>query len=169
MTPGEDLPGDASRLLAQAVLRDDTPQTVVIPDREAVERVLGSPRTVRALVPGDRSAYVACIPLVLDGAPPVVLGVAEVWRRSDHPFRDSELFDLQELVARTAHHVDLARQHQREHTQVLALQPAAAPRGRRHHRDRQRLPARDPRQRGCRRRLGEQLPAAGRPHRAGRR
>ncbi|MFK4123395.1 SpoIIE family protein phosphatase [Streptomyces longwoodensis] len=128
VTPGEDLPGDASRLLAQAVLRDDTPQTVVIPDREAVERVLGSPRTVRALVPGDRSAGVACIPLVLDGAPPVVLGVAEVWRRSDHPFRDSELFDLQELVARTAHHVDLARQHQREHTQVLALQRRLLPR-----------------------------------------
>ncbi|MFJ8595212.1 SpoIIE family protein phosphatase [Streptomyces sp. NPDC093598] len=128
VTPGNDLPGEASRLLAQAVLRDDAPQTIVIPDREAVERVLGSPRVVRALVPGDRSAGVACIPLVLDGAPPVVLGVAEVWRRADCPFRDSELFDLQELVARTAHHVDLARQHQREHTQVLALQRRLLPR-----------------------------------------
>ncbi|MGW2031139.1 SpoIIE family protein phosphatase [Streptomyces sp. NPDC001811] len=128
VTPGEDLPGDASRLLAQAVLRDDAPQTIVIPDREAVERVLGSPRLVRALVPGDRSAGVACVPLVLDGAPPVVLGVAEVWRRADSPFRDSELLDLQELVARTAHHVDLARQHQREHTQVLALQRRLLPR-----------------------------------------
>ncbi|MEU6589978.1 SpoIIE family protein phosphatase [Streptomyces sp. NPDC046881] len=128
VTPGDDLPGDASRLLAQAVLRDDAPQTIVIPDREAVERVLGSPRVVRALVPGDRSAGVACIPLVLDGTPPVVLGVAEVWRRADCPFRDSELFDLQELVARTAHHVDLARQHQREHTQVLALQRRLLPR-----------------------------------------
>ncbi|POX63053.1 phosphatase [Streptomyces sp. Ru62] len=128
VTPGEDLPGDASRLLAQAVLRDDAPQTIVIPDRKAVERVLGSPRVVRALVPGDRSAGVACIPLVLDGAPPVVLGVAEVWRRADSPFRDNELLDLQELVARTAHHVDLARQHQREHTQVLALQRRLLPR-----------------------------------------
>ncbi|MEV6614768.1 SpoIIE family protein phosphatase [Streptomyces sp. NPDC051051] len=127
-TPGDDLPGDASRLLAQAVRRDDAPQTIVIPDRETVERVLGSPRVVRALVPGDRSAGVACIPLVLDGAPPVVLGVAEVWRRADRPFRDSELLDLQELVARTAHHVDLARQHQREHTQVLALQRRLLPR-----------------------------------------
>ncbi|MFE7901488.1 SpoIIE family protein phosphatase [Streptomyces sp. NPDC057424] len=128
MTPGDDLPGDASRLLAQAVLRDDAPQTIVIPDGEAVERVFGSPRVARALVPGDRSAGVACIPLVLDSAPPVVLGVAEVWRRADCPFRDSELFDLQELVARTAHHVDLARQHQREHTQVLALQRRLLPR-----------------------------------------
>jgi len=128
VTPGNDLPSDASRLLAQAVRRDDAPQAIVIPDREAVERVLGTPRVMRALVPGDRSAGVACIPLVLDGAPPVVLGVAEVWRRADFPFRDSELFDLQELVARTAHHVDLARQHQREHTQVLALQRRLLPR-----------------------------------------
>lgn len=128
VTPGDDLPSDASRLLAQAVRRDDTPQAVVMPDREAVERVLGSPRAMRALVPGDRSAGVVCIPLVLDGTPPVVLGVAEVWRRADCPFRDSELFDLQELVARTAHHVDLARQHQREHTQVLALQRRLLPR-----------------------------------------
>ncbi|WP_031113262.1 ATP-binding SpoIIE family protein phosphatase, partial [Streptomyces sp. NRRL S-146] len=51
-----------------------------------------------------------------------------VWRRADCPFRDGELFDLQELVARTAHHVDLARQHQREHTQVLALQRRLLPR-----------------------------------------
>ncbi|MER6568779.1 SpoIIE family protein phosphatase [Streptomyces sp. NPDC001093] len=128
VTPGDDLPSDASRLLAQAVRRDDAPQAIVIPDREAVERVLGSPRVMRALVPGDRSAGVACIPLVLDGSPPVVLGVAEVWRRADCPFRDSELFDLQELVARTAHHVDLARQHQREHKQVLALQRRLLPR-----------------------------------------
>ncbi|MGV9940491.1 SpoIIE family protein phosphatase [Streptomyces sp. NPDC003401] len=127
-TPGDDLPGDASRLLAQAVRRDDAPQTIVIPDRETVERVLGSPRLVRALVPGDRSAGVACVPLVLDGTPPVVLGVAEIWRRTDRPFRDSELLDLQELVARTAHHVDLARRHQREHTQVLALQRRLLPR-----------------------------------------
>ncbi|MFE9450291.1 SpoIIE family protein phosphatase [Streptomyces sp. NPDC006739] len=128
VTPGDDLPSDASRLLAQAVRRDDAPQALVIPDREAVERVLGSPRVMRALVPGDRSVGVACIPLVLDGVPPVVLGVAEIWRRADCPFRDSELFDLQELVARTAHHIDLARQHQREHTQVLALQRRLLPR-----------------------------------------
>ncbi|MEV4232543.1 SpoIIE family protein phosphatase, partial [Streptomyces bobili] len=128
VTPGDDLPSDASRLLAQAVRRDDAPQAIVVPDRETVERLLGSPRVIRALVPGDRSASVACIPLVLDGAPPVVLGVAEVWRRADRPFRDSELFDLQELVARTAHHVDLARQHQREHTQVLTLQRRLLPR-----------------------------------------
>ncbi|MER5516829.1 SpoIIE family protein phosphatase [Streptomyces sp. NPDC002763] len=128
VTPGDDLPGDASRLLAQAVRRDDAPQAIVIPDRKAVERVLGSPRLIRALVPGDRSAGVACIPLVLDGVPPVVLGLAEIWRRADSPFRDSELFDLQELVARTVHHVDLARQHQREHKQVLALQRRLLPR-----------------------------------------
>ncbi|MFC7840362.1 SpoIIE family protein phosphatase [Streptomyces sp. NPDC057382] len=128
VTPGNDLPGEAGRLLAQAVMRDDDPQTVVIPDREALERVFGNPRVIRALVPSDRSAGVACIPLVLDGTPPAVLGVAEVWRRADHPFRDGELFDLQELVARTAHHVDLARQHQREHTQVLALQRRLLPR-----------------------------------------
>ncbi|MET7451665.1 SpoIIE family protein phosphatase [Streptomyces sp. NPDC005574] len=128
VTPGHDLPSDASRLLAQAVRRNDSPQAIVIPQREAIERLLGSPRVIRALVPGDRSASVACIPLVLDGMPPVVLGVAEVWRRADSPFQDSELFDLQELVARTAHHVDLARQHQREHTQVLALQRRLLPR-----------------------------------------
>jgi serine phosphatase RsbU (regulator of sigma subunit)/anti-sigma regulatory factor (Ser/Thr protein kinase) len=128
VTLGDDLPNDASRLLAQAVRRDDAPHAFVMPDRETVERVLGSPRVMRALVPGDWSAGVVCIPLVLDGTPPVVLGVVEVWRRADHPFRDSELFDLQELVARTAHHVDLARQHQREHTQVLALQRRLLPR-----------------------------------------
>ncbi|WP_167752062.1 SpoIIE family protein phosphatase [Streptomyces sp. H23] len=128
VTLGEDLPSDASRLLAQAIRRADAPQSIVIPDREAIERVLGSPRLVRALVPGERSAGVACVPLVLEGDPPVVLGVAEVWRRADRPFADSELFDLQELVARTSHHVDLARQHQREHTQVLALQRRLLPR-----------------------------------------
>ncbi|CAB94643.1 SpoIIE family protein phosphatase [Streptomyces sp. SID7813] len=128
VTLGEDLPSDASRLLSQAIRRADAPQSIVIPDREAIERVLGSPRLVRALVPGDRSAGVACVPLVLEGDPPVVLGVAEVWRRADRPFADSELFDLQELVARTSHHVDLARQHQREHTQVLALQRRLLPR-----------------------------------------
>ncbi|MGW3124459.1 SpoIIE family protein phosphatase [Streptomyces sp. NPDC001107] len=128
VTPGDDLPSDASRLLSQAILRDDAAQAIVFPDREAIERVLGSPRLVRALVPGDLAAGLACIPLVLDGAPPVVLGVAEVWRRADRPFEDGELFDLQELVARTSHHVDLARQHQREHTQVLALQRRLLPR-----------------------------------------
>jgi len=128
VTPGDDLPGDASRLLSLAIRRDDAAQALVIPDREAIERVLGSPRLVRALVPGDQAVAVACVPLVLDGAPPVVLGVAEVWRRADRPFEDSELFDLQELVARTSHHVDLARQHQREHTQVLALQRRLLPR-----------------------------------------
>ncbi|MFL9652733.1 SpoIIE family protein phosphatase [Streptomyces sp. PB17] len=128
VTLGEDLPSDASRLLSQAIRRADAPQSIVLPDREAIERVLGSPRLVRALVPGDRSAGVACVPLVLEGDPPVVLGVAEVWRRADRPFADSELLDLQELVARTSHHVDLARQHQREHTQVLALQRRLLPR-----------------------------------------
>ncbi|MER6421733.1 SpoIIE family protein phosphatase [Streptomyces sp. NPDC001137] len=128
LTPGDDLPGDASRLLSQAIRRDDAAQAIVIPDRESIERVLGSPRLVRALVPGDQAEAVACIPLVLDGTPPVVLGVAEVWRRADRPFEDGELFDLQELVARTSHHVDLARQHQREHTQVLALQRRLLPR-----------------------------------------
>jgi serine phosphatase RsbU (regulator of sigma subunit)/anti-sigma regulatory factor (Ser/Thr protein kinase) len=128
VTPGDDLPSDASRLLSQAIRRDDAAQAIVIPDREAIERVLGSPRLVRALVPGDRAAAVACVPLVLDGPPPVVLGVAEVWRRADRPFGDNELLDLQELVARTSHHVDLARQHQREHTQVLALQRRLLPR-----------------------------------------
>ncbi|MFI1754107.1 SpoIIE family protein phosphatase [Streptomyces sp. NPDC020571] len=128
VTLGQDLPSDASRLLSQAIRRADAPQSIVLPDREAIERVLGSPRLVRALVPGDRSAGVACVPLVLEGDPPVVLGVAEVWRRADRPFADSELFDLQELVARTSHHVDLARQHQREHTQVLALQRRLLPR-----------------------------------------
>ncbi|OUD04484.1 ATP-binding SpoIIE family protein phosphatase [Streptomyces swartbergensis] len=128
VTPGDDLPSDASRLLSQAIRRDDAAQAIVIPDREAIERVLGSPRLVRTLVPGDRAAAVACIPLVLDGTPPVVLGVAEVWRRAGRPFGDSELLDLQELVARTSHHVDLARQHQREHTQVLALQRRLLPR-----------------------------------------
>ncbi|GAA2904397.1 MULTISPECIES: ATP-binding SpoIIE family protein phosphatase [Streptomyces] len=128
VTPGDDLPSDASRLLSQAVRRDDAAQAIVIPDRAAIEQVLGSARLVRALVPGDRAAGVAYIPLVLDGAPPVVLGVAEVWRRADRPFDDGELLDLQELVARTSHHVDLARQHQREHTQVLALQRRLLPR-----------------------------------------
>ncbi|MEV5436530.1 SpoIIE family protein phosphatase [Streptomyces sp. NPDC052682] len=128
VTPGDDLPGDTSRFLSQAILRDDAAQAIVIPDRAAVERVFGSPRLVRALVPGDRAAAVACLPLVLEGTPPVVLGVAEVWRRADRPFDDSELIDLRELVARTAHHVDLARQHQREHTQVLALQRRLLPR-----------------------------------------
>lgn len=131
LTPGDNLPNEASRLLSLAVTRDDVAQALVIPDREAIERALGDPRLVRALVPVDRPVSVACMPLVLegsDGAPPIVLGVAEVWRRPDRPFHDSELLDLQELVARTAHHVDLARQHQREHAQVLALQRRLLPR-----------------------------------------
>ncbi|KUN79001.1 phosphatase [Streptomyces bungoensis] len=132
LTPGDNLPREASRLLAGAVLRDDVPQAVVLPDREAIEQVLGDPRLVRALVPGDRPVSVACIPLVVEGpegAPgPIVLGVTEVWRRPERLFRDSELLDLQELVAKTARHVDLARRHQREHAQVLALQRRLLPR-----------------------------------------
>ncbi len=133
LTPGEDLPGEANRLLSLAISHDEegVAQAVVVPDRESIERTLGDPGLVRALVPGDRQVSVACIPLVLEGAggkPPVVLGVAEVWRRPDRPFQDSELLDLQELVTRTAHHVDLARQHQREHAQVLALQRRLLPR-----------------------------------------
>ncbi|MGW9597117.1 SpoIIE family protein phosphatase [Streptomyces chartreusis] len=128
VTPGDDLPSDASRLLSQAIRRDDAAQAIVLPDRASIERVLGSERLIHALVPSDRAAGVAYVPLVLNGAPPVVLGVAEVWRRAGRPFDDSELLDLQELVARTSHHVDLARQHQREHTQVLALQRRLLPR-----------------------------------------
>lgn len=123
---------EASRLLVGAVTRDDVPQAIVIPDREAIERVLSDPRLVRALVPGNLPASVACIPLVVEGpegtSGPIVLGVTEVWRRPERPFRDSELLDLQELVAKTARHVDLARQHQREHAQVLALQRRPLPR-----------------------------------------
>ncbi|MCG7208392.1 ATP-binding SpoIIE family protein phosphatase [Streptomyces arenae] len=132
LTPGDNLPREASRLLAGAVMRDDVPRAVVLQDREAIERALGDPRLVRALVPGDRPVSVACIPLVVEGpegAPgPIVLGVTEVWRRPDRLFRDGELLDLQELVAKTARHVDLARQHQREHAQVLALQRRLLPR-----------------------------------------
>ncbi|MET9906998.1 ATP-binding SpoIIE family protein phosphatase [Streptomyces sp. NPDC006476] len=132
LTRGDNLPREASRLLVGAVTRDDVPQAIVIPDRAAIERVLGDPRLVRALVPGNLPASVACIPLVVrgpEGTPgPIVLGVTEVWRRPEHPFRDSELLDLQELVAKTARHVDLARQHQREHAQVLALQRRLLPR-----------------------------------------
>ncbi|MFL4909201.1 SpoIIE family protein phosphatase [Streptomyces sp. MMS24-I2-30] len=132
LTPGDNLPREASRLLAGAVMRDDVPQAIVIPDREAIERALDDPRLVRALVPGDRPVSVACIPLVVEGpegAPgPIVLGMTEIWRRPDRLFRDGELLDLQELVAKTARHVDLARQHQREHAQVLALQRRLLPR-----------------------------------------
>ncbi|MFR0357277.1 SpoIIE family protein phosphatase [Streptomyces sediminimaris] len=132
LTCGDNLPLEASRLLVGAVTRDDMPRATVIPDRAAIERVLGDPLLVRALVPGSRPATVACVPLVVEGpegAPgPIVLGVTEVWRRPERPFRDSELLDLQELVAKTARHVDLARQHQREHAQVLALQRRLLPR-----------------------------------------
>ncbi|MER6630364.1 ATP-binding SpoIIE family protein phosphatase [Streptomyces sp. NPDC000987] len=132
VTCGDNLPRGASRLLVGAVMRDDVPQAVVLSDGEAIARALGDPRLVRALVPGDLRANVACIPLVVEGpegaSGPVVLGVTEVWRRQERPFRDSELFDLQELVAKTARHVDLARQHQREHAQVLALQRRLLPR-----------------------------------------
>lgn len=132
LTCGDNLPREASRLLVGAVTRDDVPQAIVIPDREAIERVLSDPRLVRALVPGNLPASVACIPLVVEGpegtSGPIVLGVTEVWRRPERPFRDSELLDLQELVAKTARHVDLARQHQREHAQVLALQRRLLPR-----------------------------------------
>ncbi|MGW2891908.1 SpoIIE family protein phosphatase [Streptomyces griseoruber] len=132
LTPGDNLPQEASRLLAGAVMRDDVPQAIVVRDREAIERALGEPRLVRALVPGDQPVSVACIPLIVEGPQgtpgPIVLGVTEVWRRPERPFRDGELLDLQELVAKTARHVDLARQHQREHAQVLALQRRLLPR-----------------------------------------
>ncbi|MFI6249671.1 SpoIIE family protein phosphatase [Streptomyces sp. NPDC051016] len=132
LTPGDNLPREASGLLAGAVMRDDVPQAIVIPDRGTIERALDDPQLVRALVPGERPVSVACIPLVVEGPHgtpgPIVLGVTEVWRRPEHPFRDGELLDLQELVAKTARHVDLARQHQREHAQVLALQRRLLPR-----------------------------------------
>ncbi|MER6221254.1 SpoIIE family protein phosphatase [Streptomyces sp900105755] len=132
LTPGDNLPREASRLLAHAVMRDDVPQAVVIPDRAAIERALDDPKLVRALVPGNRPVSVACIPLVVEGPEgtpgPIVLGVTEVWRRPECPFNGAELLDLQELVAKTARHVDLARQHQREHAQVLALQRRLLPR-----------------------------------------
>ncbi|MEV5958855.1 SpoIIE family protein phosphatase [Streptomyces sp. NPDC051987] len=132
LTPGDNLPREASRLLAGAVMRDDVPQAIVFPDRAAIEQALDDPGLVRALVPGDRPVSVACIPLVVEGPEgmpgPIVLGVTEVWRRPECLFRGSELLDLQELVAKTARHVDLARQHQREHAQVLALQRRLLPR-----------------------------------------
>ncbi|MGW7545690.1 SpoIIE family protein phosphatase [Streptomyces sp. NPDC054770] len=132
LTPGDNLPREASRLLAGAVMRDDVPHAVVLPDRAAIERALDDPQLVRALVPGNRPVSVACIPLVVDGPEgmpgPIVLGVTEVWRRPECLFRDAELLDLQELVSKTARHVDLARQHQREHAQVLALQRRLLPR-----------------------------------------
>lgn len=132
LTPGDNLPPEASRVLTGAVTREDVPRTIVLPDREAIEREFGDPRTIRALVPGDRPLSVVCIPLVTEGPEgndePIVLGVAEIWRRPDHPLHDSDLVDLQELVAKTAHHVDLARRHQREHAQVLALQRRLLPR-----------------------------------------
>lgn len=130
LTPGDNLPREAGRLLADAVARREVPETIVLPNRETIERVLGGPRLVRALVPGAGPLSVACIPLVVEGSEgdePIVLGVAEVWRRPEYPFLDSDLIDLQELVAKTAHHVDLARQHQREHAQVLALQRRLLP------------------------------------------
>src|SRR5690242_5319889 len=37
LTPGDDLPGDASRLLSQAVRRDDAAQALGIPDRKAIQ------------------------------------------------------------------------------------------------------------------------------------
>ncbi|MFK0150500.1 SpoIIE family protein phosphatase [Streptomyces sp. NPDC090499] len=132
LTPGDNLPREASRLLAGAVMRDDVPHAVVIPDRAAIEQALDDPQLVRALVPGNRPVSVACIPLVVEGPEgtpgPIVLGVTEVWRRPECLFGDGELLDLQELVAKTARHVDLARQHQREHAQVLALQRRLLPR-----------------------------------------
>ncbi|MER7187395.1 SpoIIE family protein phosphatase, partial [Streptomyces hyaluromycini] len=132
LTPGDNLPREASRLLAGAVMRDDVPHAIVIPDRESIEQALDDPQLVRALVPGNRPVSVACIPLVVEGpegaSGPIVLGVTEVWRRPECLFRESELLDLQELVAKTARHVDLARQHQREHAQVLALQRRLLPR-----------------------------------------
>ncbi|MEU1180182.1 SpoIIE family protein phosphatase [Streptomyces sp. NPDC005820] len=132
LTPGDNLPPEASRLLAGAVTRDDVPQAIVLRDRDTIERALGDPRLVRALVPGHQPVSVACIPLIVEGPPgssgPIVLGVTEVWRRPECPFLDGELLDLQELVAKTARHVDLARQHQREHAQVLALQRRLLPR-----------------------------------------
>ncbi|MEW1776764.1 ATP-binding SpoIIE family protein phosphatase [Streptomyces sp. NPDC086777] len=132
LTPGDNLPREASRLLAGAVMRDDVPQAVVIQDRAAIERALDDPQLVRALVPGNRPVSVACIPLVVEGPEgspgPVVLGVTEIWRRPECLFGATELLDLQELVAKTARHVDLARQHQREHAQVLALQRRLLPR-----------------------------------------
>ncbi|WP_089106990.1 ATP-binding SpoIIE family protein phosphatase [Streptomyces hyaluromycini] len=132
LTPGDNLPREASRLLAGAVMRDDVARAIVIPDRESIERALDDPQLVRALVPGSRPVSVACIPLVVEGpegaSGPIVLGVTEVWRRPECLFREGELLDLQELVAKTARHVDLARQHQREHAQVLALQRRLLPR-----------------------------------------
>lgn len=131
LTPGDNLPREACRLLSTAATRDGRPQLVVLPDRGTIERMLGDdPRLVRALVPGQQPAGVVCLPLVVDGADeePLVLGVAEVWRRPFRPWQASELLDLQELVDRTAGHVDLARQHQREHAQVLALQRRLLPR-----------------------------------------
>ncbi|MFE2062541.1 SpoIIE family protein phosphatase [Streptomyces sp. NPDC059467] len=132
LTPGDNLPREASRLLAGAVMRDDVPRAIVMSGREAIEQTLADPHLVRTMVPGDRPVSVACIPLVVEGpegAPgAVVLGVTEVWRRPDRLFSEGELLDLQELVAKTARHVDLARQHQREHAQVLALQRRLLPR-----------------------------------------
>jgi serine phosphatase RsbU (regulator of sigma subunit)/anti-sigma regulatory factor (Ser/Thr protein kinase) len=132
LTPGDNLPPPACRLLVGAVGRHDHPEPVVLPDRAAIEAALGDPRLISALVPSDGPLTVACIPLVVEGPDgpddPIVLGVTEVWRRPERPWQDSELLDLQELVEKTAHHVDLARQHQREHAQVLALQRRLLPR-----------------------------------------
>ncbi|MEE4542495.1 SpoIIE family protein phosphatase [Streptomyces sp. V4-01] len=135
LTPGQVLPREADVLLGRAGHRDDD-GTVVLPDRAAVEQALGAdPGLLRALVPGDGPLCVACVPLIVEdvdgphGDAPMVLGVAEVWRRPDGPLGPfgADLIDMRELVSKTAKHVDNARRHQREHAQVLALQRRLLP------------------------------------------
>ncbi|WNI18858.1 ATP-binding SpoIIE family protein phosphatase [Actinacidiphila sp. ITFR-21] len=133
LTPGEELPQQARVFLGQSEGSHDVQGTVVLPDRAAIERALGGDaELVRALVPEDGPLCMAGVPLVVDGPDgegPIVLGVAETWRRPDGPLGPfaEDLIDMQELVSRTAGSVDNARRHQREHAQVLALQPRLLP------------------------------------------
>ncbi|SDO94924.1 ATP-binding SpoIIE family protein phosphatase [Actinacidiphila guanduensis] len=134
LTTGRNLPEEAAVFLGRT-RRHDRYGAFVLPDREAIEKALGNdPRLIRALVPDDGPLTVACVPLVVEDAAgddegPIVLGVAEVWRRPggpQGPFGE-DLIDIKELVVKTAKHVDNARRHQREHTQVLALQRRLLP------------------------------------------
>ncbi|WP_329139236.1 SpoIIE family protein phosphatase [Streptomyces sp. NBC_01476] len=133
LTPGEDLPQRARVFLGQDTEAHDVQGTVVLPDRAAIERALGGdPRLLRALVPMEGPLCMAGVPLIVegpDGEAPIVLGVAEVWRRPDGPLGPfgEDLIDMQELVSRTAGHVDNARRHEREHAQVIALQQRLLP------------------------------------------
>ncbi|MEV6171696.1 ATP-binding SpoIIE family protein phosphatase [Streptomyces sp. NPDC051954] len=124
---GEDLPPLPNQEVIRAYQRG---QAFSLTGRASITAVHGDdPAMIRAMVPAAGELSVACAPLVTErgqGAPGLLLGSIEVWRRAS--FDDVEVRLLQGEASRAAVAIDNARRYTRERRMSLALQQSLLPR-----------------------------------------